>query len=233
MIPLRDDNPAAVTPLVTLALISACTLIFLWQSTLDSEAYEQAVYGLGFIPAIFFTDIELAPELVMAPAWFTVFSSMFLHGGFMHLIGNMLYLWIFGNNVEDSMGHGRFIVFYLACGVIAALGQSLLNPESKIPMIGASGAISGVLGAYLLLFPHAQVVVLIPFGFLSLMRLPALWVLGLWFGMQLLYSALASADQGGVAFAAHASGFVAGMALIPFFKYPHVRLYRSTGNRRY
>ena len=232
MIPLRDDNPAARTPLVTVALIGACTLIFLWQSTLDSEAYEQAVYGLGFIPALFFTDIELAPELVMAPVWFTVFSSMFLHGGFMHLIGNMLYLWIFGNNVEDSMGHGRFVVFYLACGVIAALGQSFLNPESKIPMIGASGAISGVLGAYLLLFPRAQVVVLIPFGFLS-MRLPAVWVLGLWFGMQLLYSALASADQGGVAFAAHASGFVAGMALIPFFKYPHVRLYRPTGNRRY
>ncbi|MGH8522396.1 MAG: rhomboid family intramembrane serine protease [Gammaproteobacteria bacterium] len=234
MIPLRDDNPAALTPLVTVALIGACTLTFLWQSSLGSEAYQQAVYGLGFIPALFFTDIELAPELVMAPTWFTVFSSMFLHGGFMHLIGNMLYLWIFGNNVEDSMGHRRFVVFYLACGVIAALGQSMLNPESKIPMIGASGAISGVLGAYILLFPRAQVEVLIPFGLiLQRMRLPAFWVLGLWFGMQLLNSALTSADQGGVAFVAHASGFVAGMALIPFFKYPQVRLYRPTGNRRY
>jgi membrane associated rhomboid family serine protease len=152
----------------------------------------------------------------------------------MHLIGNMLYLWIFGNNVEDSMGHQRFVVFYLACGVIAALGQSLLNPESKIPMIGASGAISGVLGAYLLLFPRAQVEVLIPFGFiLQRMRMPALWVPGLWFGMQFAQFGTHQRGPRGRGVAAHASSFVAGMVLIPFFKYSHVRLYRPTGNRRY
>lgn len=145
----------------------------------------------------------------------------------MHLIGNMLYLWIFGDNVEDSMGHGRFIVFYLLCGVAAVLAQALPDPESTIPMVGASGAISGVLGAYLLLYPHARVLVLIPLGFyLHTTRLPAGLVLALWFGLQLLNNALTAGTEGGVAFRAHIGGFIAGMVLIPLFKRRDVRLFR-------
>lgn len=144
----------------------------------------------------------------------------------MHLIGNMLYLWIFADNVEDSMGHSRFIVFYLVCGLAAAVAQAALDPSSEVPMVGASGAISGVLGAYLLLHPKAHVLVLIPLGFLSqLVRLPAGLVLAFWFGLQLFQQMMAGGG-GGVAFMAHIGGFVAGMALIPLFKRPRVRLWR-------
>jgi membrane associated rhomboid family serine protease len=144
----------------------------------------------------------------------------------MHLIGNMLYLWIFGDNVEDSMGHARFLVFYLICGLAAVGAQALPDPSSEIPMIGASGAISGVLGAYLLLFPHARVLVLVPLGFImQTVRLPAGIVLVLWFGLQLL-SNIAQQGMGGVAFRAHIGGFIAGMLLVPFFKQPRVTLLR-------
>jgi membrane associated rhomboid family serine protease len=150
---------------------------------------------------------------------------MFMHGGWMHLIGNMLYLWIFGDNVEDSMGHARFLVFYLLCGIAAVLAQALPDPSSIVPMVGASGAISGVLGAYLLLYPLARVLVVIPLGFiLQTMRIPAGIVLLLWFGLQLLSNAMQSAGQGGVAFRAHIGGFVAGMILIPLFKQRQFRL---------
>jgi membrane associated rhomboid family serine protease len=143
---------------------------------------------------------------------------MFLHGGWMHLIGNMLYLWIFGNNVEDAMGHGRFVVFYLLCGLAAAFAQAFQDPGSTVPMIGASGAIGGVLGAYLLLYPQARVLVLIPLGFFFYtLRIRALYVLGFWFLLQFLLSAMTAGQQGGVAYWAHIGGFVAGMVLIlPF-----------------
>jgi membrane associated rhomboid family serine protease len=158
---------------------------------------------------------------------------MFLHGGWMHLIGNMLYLWIFGNNVEDAMGHARFVVFYVLCGIAAALAQALPSPGSTIPMIGASGAISGVLGAYLLLYPRAQVLVLLPLGlFTRLVHLPAVAVLGFWFVLQLINSALAPGDGGGVAWGAHVGGFVAGAALIPFFKRRGVRLFAPAHRHR-
>jgi membrane associated rhomboid family serine protease len=177
------------------------------------------------IPATVFGDKSLPPELAIIPPWMTAFTSMFMHGGWMHLIGNMLYLWIFGNNVEDSMGHVRFVFFYLLCGIAAVLAQAWPDPDSAVPMIGASGAISGVLGAYLLLFPHARVLVAIPFGIIvHTMRIPAGFVLGFWFLMQLLSSATAGDQQGGVAFGAHIGGFIAGMALIPFFKYRRIRL---------
>lgn len=225
MIPLHDDNPADITPYVTFAVIGLCVVVFLWQQSLG-EYGERAIYSLGMIPATMFGDKSLPPELVVVPAWMTLFTSMFMHGGWMHLIGNMLYLWIFGNNVEDSMGHGRFAVFYLLCGSAAALAQALPNPDSVIPMVGASGAISGVLGAYLLLYPHARVLVVIPLGFLLYApRVPAGFVLGFWFLLQLVSSLSASPDQGGVAFGAHAGGFVAGMALIPFFKHARVPLF--------
>ena len=226
MIPLRDDNPTSITPFVTYAFIAACVLVFLWQMSLGEKGFEAAVLALGVIPAILLGDARLPPELYLVPPVATVFSSMFLHGGFMHLAGNMLYLWIFGNNIEDSMGHVRFVIFYLLCGVAAVLAQAWPNPDSTIPMIGASGAISGVLGAYLLLFPRAHVLVLIPLGmFTRLIHLPAMFVLGFWFVLQLINTALSDAGQGGVAWGAHIGGFVAGMVLIPLFKHRHVRLF--------
>ena len=156
----------------------------------------------------------LPPEIGTVPALLTVFTSMFLHGGWMHLIGNMLYLWIFSDNVEDAMGHGRFIVFYLLCGIGAAMAQALPDPSSAIPMVGASGAISGVLAAYLMLYPRARVTVVIPLGFyLHVTRLPAAAVLGLWFLLQLL-SEMMSGAGAGVAFRAHIGGFVAGLLLV-------------------
>jgi membrane associated rhomboid family serine protease len=217
MIPLHDDNPTAITPHVTFALIAVCTLVFLWQRSLPDA--ERAIYTLGVIPAVLLGKAQLDPTLAMIPPAVTVLTSMFLHGGWMHLIGNMLYLWIFGNNVEDAMGHARFIVFYLLCGTAAVFAQSLPDPASTSPMIGASGAISGVLGAYALLYPHARVLVVIPFGFyLHTTRLPAAWVLGFWFVMQLLSNLLAGHQAGSVAFRTHIGGFIAGGLLIALFK---------------
>ena len=165
MIPLRDDNPSTIKPVVTIAFIVLCVLVFLWQVSLGPVRGEQIVYSLGVIPAVLLGRSELPSELVLVPPAMTTLTSMFMHGGWMHLIGNMLYLWIFGNNVEDSMGHVRFVVFYVLCGLAAVFAQALPDPGSTIPMVGASGAISGVLGAYLLLYPHARVLVAIPLGF--------------------------------------------------------------------
>ncbi len=224
MIPLHDDNPTRSTPYVTIGIIIVCVLVFLWELSLGKRL-ELAVYSLGMTPAVVFGGKQLPPVLNLVPEWMTIFTSMFLHAGWMHLIGNMLYLWIFGDNVEDAMGHGRFLVFYLLSGVFAVLAQALPDPNSTIPMIGASGAISGVLGAYLLMFPHARVLVVIPFGFyLHTTRIPAGLVLAFWFLLQLFSSATSSGQQGGVAFGAHIGGFIAGMLLIPLFKYRHIPL---------
>ncbi len=225
MIPLHDDNPSQITPYVTYTLIVACVLVFFWQLSLGA-ANQQAVYALGVIPAVLFDYASLPTGLDIIPSWLSIFTSMFMHGGWMHLLSNMLYLWIFGDNVEAAMGHVRFIVFYLLCGVAAALAQAVPDPQSTIPMIGASGAISGVLGAYLLLYPHARVLVVIPLGFMFFSeRIPAGWVLGFWFVIQLFSSMASSSEQGGVAFGAHIGGFIAGMALISLFKYTHVPLF--------
>jgi membrane associated rhomboid family serine protease len=226
MIPLRDDNPSSIPAVVTITFIVLCVLVFFWQLSFGPTGGQRIVYALGVIPAVLLGQQQLPPELSVVPAWATIFTSMFMHGGWMHLIGNMLYLWIFGDNVEDSMGHGRFVVFYLLCGVAAVLAQALPEPGSTIPMVGASGAISGVLGAYLLLYPHARVLVAIPLGFiLHTARIPAGLVLVLlWFGLQLLSNVMAQPGQGGVAFRAHIGGFVAGMLLIPVFKQRRFRL---------
>jgi membrane associated rhomboid family serine protease len=225
VIPLRDDNPSGTPQIVTIVFIVTCVLVFLWQLSFGAQGGQRIVYALGVVPASLLGQGQLPPELSLVPPWMTVFTSMFMHGGWMHLIGNMLYLWIFGDNVEDSMGHGRFVVFYLLCGIAAVLAQALPDPSSTIPMVGASGAISGVLGAYLLLYPHARVLVAIPLGFfLHTMRIPAGLVLVLWFGLQLLSSAMAQPGQGGVAFRAHIGGFIAGMILISIFKQRRVRL---------
>jgi len=223
MIPLRDDNPTIHPPITTIILIAACVLIFIWQ-TVNLSQMQQIIMQLGVTPAALSgIPSERYPAI---PTLFTVVSSMFLHGGWMHLIGNMLFLWIFGNNVEDAMGHFRFVLFYLLCGSVAVLAQTAMMPDSTIPMIGASGAVSGVLGAYLLLYPHARVLVLIPLGLLSrLLYLPAVFVLGFWLVLQVLSSLLADPGQPGIAFGAHIGGFMAGMLLIPLFKHRAVRLW--------
>lgn len=227
MIPFKDDNPTEITPYMTVTFIVLCVLVFFYEVSLPPQLNEAFVYMYGAIPAVVFGHAQLPSELVMLPAYSTLISSMFLHGGWMHLIGNMLYLWIFGDNIEDVMGHGRFIVFYVVCGVLAALSHALIDPQSNIPMVGASGAISGILGAYLLLYPHARVLVLIPLGFFTrLMYVPAGFVLGLWIVMQVLSGGMSRGGAGGgVAFFAHIGGFVAGMVLIGFFKYPHVKFF--------
>ena len=225
MIPLHDDNPTTLTPYLTITFIVICVLVFLWQLSLGT-AVERAVYSFGVIPAALVGGQTLSPELAVIPAWATMFTSMFMHGGWMHLIGNMLYLWIFGNNVEDAMGHVRFFIFYILCGIAAVYAQAIPNPDSTVPMIGASGAISGVLGAYLLLHPHAKVLVMIPIGFiLQTMRISAVYVLLFWFGMQLFSSYMSGQQEGGVAFGAHIGGFIAGMLLIPIFRQRGVPLH--------
>jgi membrane associated rhomboid family serine protease len=232
MFPIADDNPRINTPYVTWSLIGACVLVYVWQFSLGANSGEIAVYQYGMIPARLFGEATLDPELATVPAWATVFTSMFMHGGWMHLGFNMLFLWIFGDNIEDSMGHVRYLVFYLTCGVAAALAQAFVNPGSTVPMVGASGAISGVLGAYLLLHPRATVRTMIFLGvFVTMVHLPALIVLGLWFLMQLVSAAFSSSGEPGVAFWAHIGGFVAGMALVPLFKKANVPLLQAAHYR--
>ena len=214
MIPLSDENRTSRTPVVCYALLGAILLAFLWQL----QAGNAAVYAFGLIPARLVHGALLPPQLEWAPAWATVFTSMFLHGGWLHLGGNLLYLWIFGDNVEDALGRGRFVAFYLLCGVAAALVQTVSETTSMIPMIGASGAISGVLGAYMRLYPHARVRVLVPlFIVFYTMRVPAWMVLGIWFLFQLASSAMIQPGQGGVAFFAHIGGFISGLILVGLF----------------
>ena len=212
MIPLKDDNPTSGRPIVTYFLIGICVLVFLMQ--LGSQSYQtgQLFYSYGLIPSVLMGHNQLPMDLHAVPAFVTIFSSMFMHGGFMHLIGNMLYMWIFADNIEDDLGPSKFIIFYLLSGIGAAMTQVLMDTHSQVPMVGASGAIGGVLGAYLINHPKAKVLVLIPFGFFSqLIKIKSLYVLGFWFILQFISSG------GGVAYAAHIGGFVSGMILILFF----------------
>lgn len=234
MFPIYDDNPRQTLPIVTWILMGISIAVWLWQAQLGPDGMQSAVLSLGFTPAVVFGSTSLSPDLAIVPAWATIFTSMFMHGSWMHVGGNMLYLWIFGDNVENSMGRFRYLIFYLLTGVAAAMGQALSAPGSQIPMVGASGAISGVLGAYLLLHPRANVRTLIFFfPFIRLIYIPALVVLGLWFVMQVLGGLSTPGDQGGVAFWAHAGGFIAGAALIPFFKFAHVPLWASAHSRAF
>jgi len=217
MIPLKDDNPTEGRPVVTYFLIGLCVLVFLME--LGSQSYRtgELFYSYGLIPSVLMGYNQLPQDLYAVPAYLTIFSSMFMHGGFMHLIGNMLYMWIFADNIEDALGQKKFIIFYLLSGIGAAMAQVLMDTSSQVPMVGASGAIGGVLGAYLINHPNAKVLVLIPFGFFSqLIKIRALYVLGFWFILQFYYSYISSGG-GGVAYAAHIGGFVCGMVLILFF----------------
>ena len=208
VIPIRDVIPSRTTPFVTIALIVLNVLVFLRMPPLETPAFELFIRAWGVTPA----DFNFG----------AVATSMFVHAGFGHLFSNMLFLWIFGDNVEDRMGHGRYLVFYLLCGLVAALLQTVFEAGSTIPMVGASGAIAGVLGAYLVMFPHSRVLTLV---FIAFIEIPAVILLGLWFATQLLsgigsLAAVRPEDMGGVAFWAHAGGFAAGAVLVFVFRRP-------------
>jgi rhomboid family protein len=223
-LPLYDDSPVRRAAVVNYLLIGLCIGAFLWQLGQDQH---RVLYGYGMVPAVLFGSAHLAPYLHVLPAWATIFTSMFLHGGWFHLIGNMLFLWIFGNNVEDELGHIRYIVLYFASGVAAALIQGLSNPGSHVPMIGASGAIAGVLGAYALLCPRANVHVFVwIIIFFRIVNVPAWTLLGLWFAMQLLSGLEQGRGRPGVAFWAHVGGFVTGMILVTQLRRPGTALLR-------
>jgi membrane associated rhomboid family serine protease len=212
VIPLRDVIPSRTTPYITIAIIIVNALAWLLEVSMPSRQLNEFLFVYGVVPASF-----TAPTLI---------TSMFLHGSWMHVIGNMWYLWIFGDNVEDRLGHGRFIAFYLMCGIAAALGQVFVDPTSTLPTIGASGAIAGVMGAYFVLYPHSRVLTLVPLIiFVEIIELPAILLLGFWFLMQLFSAgtiAVTSATHGsgGVAFAAHVAGFLVGIAGVFLLKKP-------------
>ncbi|MFQ5673294.1 MAG: rhomboid family intramembrane serine protease [Nitrospinales bacterium] len=211
MLPLRDENPTSHFPFITILLIVGNIGVFI-NSILDIQVFNANITEYGLVP----TQLMHYPW----PASATLITSMFIHAGWGHLLGNMLYLWIFGNNIEDTLGMGRFIFFYLTCGVLAALCYVATDPASKVPMVGASGAISGILGAYLILYPKARVLTLIFLGFyITMIRIPAMVLLGLWLILQIGSGYFLSAEEAGVAWFAHISGFLAGMILIYPFKF--------------
>jgi membrane associated rhomboid family serine protease len=235
MFPLRDDNPHFLTPYVTYAIVAINVLVWVLVQGLGGEpALSKSVCTLGLVPGELLqavapgTQVQVGPGVYCVitdtPSWSSVLTHMFMHGGWMHIIGNMWFLWIFGNNVEDSMGHARFALFYVLCGFAAAGLQLLSRPDSGIPMVGASGAIGGVMGAYVLLYPRVNVHMLVWFGFyVTTFAIPAMWMLGYWFLVQLIGGVGSiGAQGGGVAFWAHVGGFVAGALLVLLFRDPEL-----------
>ena len=217
MLPIRDTNRPATAPVLTYLIIAANSFCFLYQLSLPEEELVRFFHDYGMVPARL-SDLGAEGSLILPALILPIFTSMFLHGGWLHLLGNMWFLHIFGNNVEDAAGKGRFLFFYFACGALANLAQFGLNPESDIPVVGASGAIAGILGAYLVSWPAARILTIVPiFYFITFIKLPALIVLGLWFVLQ-LFEGVASLSgpqaPGGIAYGAHVAGFIAGMVLI-------------------
>ena len=208
MFPIGDENAGTILkPIVNWTLIGLCVAVFIYQISLSPSALEAFFFQYGVIPA----------ELTNGENYLSVLTSMFLHGGFGHLFGNMVFLYVFGDNIEDAMGHVSYLLFYVLCGIAAALTQVFLNPDSTIPMIGASGAISGVMGAYIVLFPQGKVRAIV---FYTVMLVPAWIMIGVWFALQLFsgFSTLGGPDVGGTAFWAHVGGFVAGTILVWLFR---------------
>lgn len=244
--PYKDDNPRIVVPFVTYAIIALNLIVFFYQMGLDFAAGQEFTLSFGLIPATFTDlprgDITIAYAQYLSEAtnsriffdatpnspYLTVFTSMFMHGGIMHLFGNMLFLWIFGDNVEGALGHVKYVVFYLLCGIGAAVGQIFIDVNSMVPMIGASGAIAGVLAAYMLRYPRARIHI---FVFLivifTTIKIPAYIVIGIWFATQVLsgIGTLGIDTSGGVAWFAHIGGFITGILLERFFKYVRLKKY--------
>jgi len=235
MFPIRDDNPSVLTPYTTIILITLNGIAWLLLQGLGTEpALSSSVCRFALVPGDLLgtmapgSNFPVGPQAICqtgtSPAWYTLFSSMFMHGSWLHLLGNMWFLWIFGNNVEDAMGHGRFILFYLLCGLAAAALQLMFTSNPEIPMVGASGAIGGVMGAFILLYPRVQVHMLVILGFfVTTIAVPAVLMLGYWFLLQLLGGFTSVTSQGGgVAFWAHIGGFVAGAGLVYAFRNPRL-----------
>lgn len=235
LLPIGDDNQQRrITPFVVYIIIAINAVVFLlFQQATSTEAGAEFTYAYSVVPYEITNNVDLvAPVRVPgggaipqfpgpAPIWLTILTSMFMHGGWMHIIGNMLYLWIFGDNIEDNFGHAKFLIFYLVCGVVASFAHILVDPNSVTPSLGASGAIAGVLGAYLIMFPRNRVRTLLPLGFLwTTVELPAIVVLGFWIVIQIFsqYTASFKPGEGGVAYMAHIGGFAAGLVLCLLFR---------------
>ncbi|HAX77867.1 MAG TPA: rhomboid family intramembrane serine protease [Cyanobacteria bacterium UBA11372] len=225
MVPLRDNNPTTTTAYVNYGLIAANILVFIYQLSLTPQQLQRFLSAAALVPCQLSATCPIPAGSQGIPEPMTLITSQFLHGGFLHIAGNMLFLWIFGNNIEDRLGHIKYLIFYLSCGVLAGLSQWVFSMNSTIPSLGASGAIAGVLGAYILRFPRAEILTLIPLGFfITTARLPAYLFLGFWFFQQAFYG-LASLqvrtnigmESGGIAYWAHAGGFVFGAILGPLF----------------
>ena len=222
-LPLYDKNPLRVIPfqIVTCSIILACCLVFALQQWVGEERAQAMLLSYGLLPALLFDHRELTPDLAIIPAELTLFSALFLHAGWMHLIGNMAFLWVFGDNVEDSMGHWRFLLFYLLCGLSGSVLHALFQVDSVSPLIGASGAVSGVMAAYLVLHPRVKILLLV---LLKVpIMLPAYLLIGIWLILQIY--PLVSSDEGNVAWWAHIGGFVCGAILVPFFRRETVPLF--------
>jgi membrane associated rhomboid family serine protease len=216
VIPLRDELPSRSFPLATVTLILVNIAAFLRQASVPAHLQGAFIDTYAAIPALISGQAGRADGF---PPLLTILTSMFLHGGIIHLAGNMLFLWIFGDNVEDVMGRARFVLFYLLAGAAGAAVHVVIDPASVVPMVGASGAISGIMGAYIVLFPSARILTLVPLGFFSrVVHVPAMLFLGIWFLLQFLYAGASSGQRGGVAWLAHVGGFVAGLALVGIFR---------------
>ncbi len=231
-IPVGDDIEREVAPIPfsTIVFFGVCMTVFGYQFSLEPELYNRFFHSFGLVPAALFYDTRLPAGTAVIPPELTLVTSMFVHGDFMHFIGNMIYLWVFGISVEEATGHFRFVVFYMLCGLAAGICQALVDPNSLVPSVGASGAISGILGAYILVYPYQRVRILFFLGYrFAIFHLPALVVIGLWIVMQLwsMMSADPTAQGGGVAWTAHVGGFAAGMILIVFFKRSGVKLFNT------
>ena len=231
MFPIKDDNPTESRPYVTCALIGLNILIFFYQIGLEENIRTSLILEYGFKPSQLFSNANSMN--LKQSSLLTIFTSMFLHGGLFHLLGNMLFLWIYGNNVEDSMGHIKFLIFYLLCGLAASLLQAIVSFNSSIPMIGASGAVSGVLSAYFLLYPKARVLTLVVLLiFITFIRIPAGLLIGFWFLSQIINAYFNDPNSPGVAWYAHIGGFLMGLLLIPFLKKKKFKFFSSGTNKK-
>ncbi len=217
LFPISDVNATKKKPIISWLILISCILIFIFQKNLGYHFEQKTILSFGMIPAVLFNIKQLSNDLEIIPAYMTLLSSMFLHGGWMHLIGNMTYLYIFGDNIEDVFGKFKFIFFYISCGIFAGLCQALFDIKSEVPMIGASGAISGVLGAYLILFPKKEIKIFFWFFiFIKIFRIPAMYVIGCWIFFQ--FFNLNNSEESNIAYLAHIGGFIAGIILTIMFR---------------